>query len=176
MFKFVKLLVTVISAGLVLQMVSGTAMASKKQIFGLHESVYVADFDIDLEAKLDTGAYTSSISATHIEEYEHDGEDWVRFKLAFKGAPKKVFSMPIARTSKVKRRADDYDPKKEKTYTARPVIELEVTLGDETKTIEVSLADRTRFKYPFLFGAKALREFHAVVDPSIRFTVDTTED
>ncbi|WP_308700608.1 RimK/LysX family protein, partial [Pseudomonas ceruminis] len=52
----------------------------------------------------------------------------------------------------------------------RPVVDLELCLGDEKRTVEVNLVDRSSFNYPLLVGAKALREFKAAVNPAKRFT------
>ena len=43
---------------------------------------------------------------------------------------------PLARISKIKRRAGDFDPEEGKTYTARPVIELQVCMGKALRTID----------------------------------------
>lgn len=76
---------------------------------------------------------------------------------------------PLARISKIKRRAGDFDPEEEKTYTARPVIELDLCMGKVKRTIEVNLTDRTAFQYPLLIGSDALTRFGALVDPSRTF-------
>lgn len=172
MLRVVKLIVYLLSSGVLLQITSGMSHAVEKEVFGLHEHIYIAEFDVGMEAKLDTGATTSSLSAIDIHEFKQDGDDWVKFKLAFDKAPNKTFELPVTRISKIKRRAGDFDPKTSKTYSSRPVVKLKVTMGSKTEMIEVSLTDRTRFKYPFLVGSKALRKFDAVVDPSIRFTVN----
>ncbi|HLR14117.1 MAG TPA: ATP-dependent zinc protease [Burkholderiaceae bacterium] len=151
-------------------MFANHASASDKNIYGLHEYVGIAQAGIVLEAKLDTGATTSSLSATKIELFEKDDEQWVRFQLAIEDAPDKTFELPTVRSSRVKRRAEDYDPEDEKSYVKRPVVEMDVSLGDSTETIEVNLADRSRFKYPFLLGASAMKQFKVVVDPSESFT------
>ena len=62
-----------------------------------------------------------------------------------------------------------YDPEEEKTYTARPVIELDLCMGKVKRTIEVNLTDRTAFQYPLLIGSDALTRFGALVDPSRTF-------
>lgn len=176
MFRVAKIIIYLLSSGFLLQMTSGISYADEKEIFGLHEYVYFEKFDISIEAKLDTGATTSSISAIDIEEFERDDDDWVRFRLAFDDAPDETYELPVVRISKIKRRSDDINSETEKSYSTRPVVELEVTMGNQTKEIEVSLTDRRRFKYPFLVGSKALRKFDAVVDPSIRFTSEKPTD
>ena len=56
--------------------------------------------------------------------------------------------------------------------TKRPVVDLELCLGNVKRTVEVNLTDRSSFNYPLLIGAKALREFGAAVNPARRFTAD----
>lgn len=141
-----------------------------KQIFGLHEQVYLSDLGIGLKAKLDTGATTSSLSARNIQRFKRDGEPWVRFQLAFDTAPKQVYELPIARVSRIKRRADDFDPEEEKPYSARPVINLTVHIGNRQQQIEVNLTDRSAFKYPFLLGARGLKSLGGIVDPGLSMT------
>lgn len=170
LLRVVKIIVYLISSGILLQITSGLSYANEKEIFGLHEYIYIANFDVNLKAKLDTGASTSSISAVDIKEFKRDGDDWVSFQLAFDDAPDEIYKLPVTRISKIKRRAGDINSATEKSYSSRPVVELEVTMGNKTEMIEVSLTDRTRFKYPFLVGSKALKKFSAVVDPSMRFT------
>lgn len=171
MLRVVKLIVYLLGSGVLLNAAGATANVSSKQILGLHEYVHIAEFDISLKAKLDTGATTSSLSATDIKEFERDGEDWVSFRLAFKEATDKTYELPVSRISKIKHRAGEKIIHNKK-YSSRPVVDLKVTMGDETHTIEVNLADRTRFKYPFLVGSKALKKFNAIVDPAVSFTAN----
>ncbi len=54
----------------------------------------------------------------------------------------------------------------------RPVVELEMCLGNVKRSVEVNLTNRSSFNYPLLIGAKALREFGAAVNPARRYTAD----
>jgi len=143
--------------------------AADNTIYGLNEYVGLPDFGLEVEAKLDTGAQTASLSARDIERFKRNGKSWVRFYLALDDAHAHPSERPLARISKIKRRAGDYDPEEEKTYTARPVIELDLCMGKAKRTIEVNLTDRTAFQYPLLIGSDALTRFGALVDPSRTF-------
>jgi len=143
--------------------------ASNKTIYGLNENVGLPDFNLEVEAKLDTGAQTASLSARDITRFKRKGESWVRFYLAVDSAHAHPIERPLARISKIKRRAGDFDPEEEKTYTARPVIELDLCMGKAKRTIEMNLTDRTAFQYPLLIGSDALTRFGALVDPSRTF-------
>lgn len=143
---------------------------AEKNIYGLNEQIQVLDLDLKLEAKLDTGAKTASLSARDIEQFKRDGKDWVRFRLAIDGVDRdEVFEHPVSRISRIKRRAGDYDAENEKSYTARPVISLELCMGERQRAVEVNLTDRSSFQYPFLIGSDALVIFDALVDPSLTF-------
>lgn len=144
-----------------------TGLALEKSVYGLNEHVALPDFNIEVIAKLDTGAQTASLSARDIERFKRDGKTWVRFYLALDEAHTHPIERPLARISKIKRRAGDFDPEEEKTYTPRPVIELDLCMGKTRRTIEVNLTDRSAFQYPLLIGSDALTRFGALVDPSL---------
>jgi hypothetical protein len=147
------------------------AMANQPQIYGLHEQVALQELDLELPAKLDTGAETASLSAKNIELFKRDGGEWVRFQLGLdntKSAP--VIEKPLARMSYIKRRADDRQPGDKQLYTARPVVEMDICVGDELKNIEVNLTDRSAFEFPLLIGSSALKEFNAAVSPGIKYS------
>ncbi|KAF1051711.1 MAG: hypothetical protein GAK43_02278 [Stenotrophomonas maltophilia] len=149
------------------------AQAAEPTLYGRYEWVGLPELDHSLQAKMDTGAYTSSLSAKDIQLFERDGEQWVRFRLATADAGDSVYEHKLARISKIKNRADDREDDEESRETGlsqRPVIEMAVCLGGDQQTIEVNLTDRSHFNYPFLMGAKGLRKFHAAVDPSERFS------
>lgn len=145
------------------------AQANEKVIYGLNEHVALPEFGLELPAKLDTGAQTASLSARDIERFERKGKTWVRFYLAIDEAHDRPIELPLQRVSKIKRRAGDFDPEEEKTYTPRPVVELDVCMGKAKRSIEVNLTDRSAFQYPLLIGSDALSRFQALVDPSLKY-------
>ena len=106
------------------------------------------------------------------ETFTRDGEDWVRFRLSGKDVSNKVYEHKVARISKIKNRADEDEDGEETSVAKRPVVDLEMCLGNVKRTVEVNLTDRSSFNYPLLIGAKALREFGAAVNPARRYTAD----
>ncbi|WP_070412677.1 ATP-dependent zinc protease [Pseudomonas lundensis] len=150
-------------------------MAAEPTLYGRYEYIKLPEIGETLQAKMDTGALTASLSAKHIETFTRDGEPWVRFQLATKGASDKVYEHKVARISKIKSRADEDDDKEEPASAKRPVVDLEMCLGNVKRTVEVNLTDRSSFNYPLLIGAKALREFGAAVNPARRYTADKPE-
>lgn len=149
-------------------------MAAEPTLYGRYEYIKLPEIGETLKAKMDTGALTASLSAKNIETFTRDGDEWVRFQLATDGASKKVYEHKVARISKIKSRADE-DDKEEPTSAKRPVVDLEMCLGNVRRTVEVNLTDRSSFNYPLLIGAKALREFGAAVNPARRYTADKPE-
>lgn len=146
---------------------SGLALAAEKRIVGLNERLYIAEIDLELNAKLDTGAQTSSLSAHDIKHFDKDGEPWVRFRLAIKDAPEHSYELPLARVSRIKRRSSGGD--EDTSSIKRPVVTMTVSMGTQQHAIEVNLADRSRFEFPMLMGASALQQFSAIVDPSVEY-------
>lgn len=146
-----------------------TLPAGEKTVYGLNEYALVVDINTEVAAKLDTGAKTASLSARDIQRFKRDGEPWVRFYLAIDDAHQHPIEKPLSRISKIKRRSGDIDPDESKSYTARPVIELDICMGRTLQSVEVNLTDRSAFQYPLLIGSEALKRFSALVDPSLKF-------
>ncbi|KFF46396.1 MULTISPECIES: ATP-dependent zinc protease family protein [Pseudomonas] len=142
---------------------------AEKTVYGLNEYAKLDGIDLEVAAKLDTGAKTASLSARDIKRFKRNGETWVRFYLAIDTAHSHPIELPLARVSKIKRRAGDYDPDEDKNYTARPVVALDICMGTALRSIEVNLTDRSSFQYPLLIGSEALKRFDALVDPSLKY-------
>ena len=147
----------------------GLSLGAEKTVYGLNEYAELSGINLQVAAKLDTGAKTASLSARDIKRFKRDGESWVRFYLAIDDAHSHPIERPLARVSKIKRRSGDYDPESDKNYTLRPVISLEICMGKALRTIEVNLTDRSAFQYPLLIGSEALKRFDALVDPSLKY-------
>jgi len=135
-----------------------------KSIFGWVERVLVGTSRLEMTAKLDTGAETSSLHATRIRRYRKSGKSWIQFTVAERTSGRRlVFRRPLARTVRIK----EHDGSNQK----RPVVEVEVCLGAHLRRVEVSLVDRSEFEHPVLLG----RNFLAggfVVDPELARTVE----
>ena len=81
-----------------------------------------------------------------------------------------MYEHKVSRISKIKGRADEEEEGDAPEISKRPVVDLELCLGDVKRTVEVNLVDRSSFNYPLLVGSKALREFKAAVNPAKKFT------
>ncbi len=141
-------------------------------VFGRVEYVQLASHDELLKAKLDTGAKLSSLSATNMEPFKKDGEDWLRYDLIDKKTNSKLhFVRRVLRYSTVKNRAgQNADGGDGKLTQQRPVVAMRVCLLNQSERIEVSLVDRSDFLYPLLLGRDAIIEFDGMVDPDTKFT------
>ncbi|MDX5432969.1 MAG: RimK/LysX family protein, partial [Halomonas sp.] len=52
-----------------------------KTVFGWVEKSTLEPWGVEVKAKLDSGALTSSLDARDIEIFDNEGEEWVRFRL-----------------------------------------------------------------------------------------------
>lgn len=136
-------------------------------IYGLTEQVYVPALGIYLPAKIDTGAESASLSATHIERFKRGNENWVRFKLAVAGLPDTEFELPRSHNVRILRRASDFANDEDKGYSRRAVVELVLCVGDRKALLNVNLADRRRFSQPMLLGQDGLKALAALVDVNV---------
>lgn len=115
----------------------------------------------NLRAKIDTGARTSALHATDIEEFDRDGEHWVRFHTRFDDD---------AHDTDVECRIHD---RREITNTSgvpevRIVIRTKFRIAGRLWTIDLSLAERTEMKFRMIVGRTALRRHKIVVHPGKR--------
>lgn len=132
-------------------------------ILGSVEHVTIDAVKKTLDARVDTGAATSSINAADIEEFERNGQKWVRFHLADDEGDAKAnwIEAPIERRVKIKQ-ASSEDPEH------RFVVKLWVTVGDIHEKTEFTLADRSQMSHPVLLGREFIRDI-ALVDVSRKY-------
>lgn len=130
-------------------------------IIGRIESVDLPEWNIrDIEAKIDTGAYTSSLHCHHIEEFIKNDIPWIRFNLLdpeHAAYNDKLIELPIFDTREVKS-SNGYKE-------LRFFIKTEIGMFNKTFKIELSLTDRSEMKYPLLIGRKFIHK-KFVVDVS----------
>ncbi|MGM0785171.1 MAG: ATP-dependent zinc protease [Pseudomonadota bacterium] len=122
------------------------------KVFGWVEKATLEPWGVEVKAKLDSGALTSSLDARDIERFDKEGERWVRFRLELEDeASGETFSKTLERP--VYRRlkligAGGSD--------RRPVVLLEVCLGDTVYEEQFSLRDRGGMNYPMLLGRRTI--------------------
>lgn len=139
-----------------------------KEIIGAIEWLYMDPPGNHYRARVDSGAETSSLSASDIVEFERDGDDWVRFTFEHDSSEEAVnLELPIKRTVLVRQVSAD-EPER------RFVVEIDIRLGQQLQATEFTLTDRSRMTYPVLLGRAFLMDLY-VVDVSRSFTHDKYE-
>ncbi|HDZ45479.1 hypothetical protein LCGC14_0194080 [marine sediment metagenome] len=131
---------------------TSTASAEEDQVFGWVENATLQPWGITVKAKLDSGALTSSLDARDIELFEQDDEQWVRFRLKLEDQGSgEVFSDEIERPlyrEQAVRGAGGRDE--------RPVVLMELCMGDTIYEEQFSLRDREEMLYPLLLGRRTI--------------------
>ena len=146
------LLVFVLSSGAA----SGCfADTGERQVVGWLERVALTDHGAIFEAKVDTGADTSSVHAENIRHFLRDDRQWVEFTLHDRAGRSYTLQRPLERTARIK--------KKTRGSQERPVVILKVCVGKQRRSVEVNLSQRAHFRFPVLLGRNFLSG-HYVVD------------
>ncbi len=142
-------------------------------ILGRYEHVTIDELgNTQIKAKLDTGAYTASLNASDIEYFKKGDDDWVRFTPVIDEVRLATLELPLEKISKIKPRVEEGEDQDDIVASKRPVVKMKVCLAGQWKTIDVNLTNRDHFNYPLLLGAKALRQYKALVDAGREYTAD----
>ncbi|MCK6453930.1 MAG: RimK/LysX family protein [Alphaproteobacteria bacterium] len=118
---------------------------------------------LTLEAKLDTGAQTSSLGAANLRVFEREGRQWSTFDIVGNAGQAHRFERQVVRITRVKRQGDEPQP--------RPVVRLGLCLAGVYQEGEFTIADRSGFDFPVLVGRNLLRHRFAV-DPARKHVGD----
>lgn len=137
------------------------APAKNQIILGAIEKVTIDAINQSFDARIDTGATTSSLNAVDIEMFERDGKDWVRFHLS---DPEQAATelnwveAPVVRYVRIRQSTNDETER-------RAVVELWVKVGAIKEKAQFTLADRSHMSHPVLLGREFIRDI-ALVDVS----------
>jgi hypothetical protein len=135
----------------------GAADQQELKILGWVEYARLPELDVELKAKLDSGAETSSLDAHIIKKFRKDGKRWVRFALTDpKTGEEHVLVRERVRTIGVVQHEGENQ--------VRPTVMMQMCIADRLLDVEVSLIDRSEFSYRVLLGRRALKSF-ALIDP-----------
>ena len=134
-------------------------------IIGWRERIALPELGVaEMHAKIDTGARTTALHATHIRIFQRDGEQWVRFHIPHAASvhardceARLVDRRAVKNTSGV--------PEE------RHVIETLLQMGGRRWHIEVSLTDRAEMVMPIILGRTAIRRHRILVDPGKSFLI-----
>jgi len=138
----------------------------KKLVIGEAEDVYFPALDLVLEARIDTGATTTSVDARNIVSFERDGKKWVRFEMLKKDGTVIKVKRPEIKKITVKRHGEKGQE--------RHVVNMRLNISDLSYYIEVSLTDRSKYKLPVLVGRNFLKG-NIIVDVSLKHTKAPTK-
>ena len=125
-------------------------------VIGGVETVSLPELGIIADARIDTGATTSSLDARDITIFDRDGSEWVKFNVQVDGE-EKPFEYQVKRFVKIKN--------KELGDQRRAVVALRVVIGEIEERVEFSLVDRANFEFQVLIGRNLLKDY-AIVDVS----------
>ncbi|MGF1724105.1 ATP-dependent zinc protease family protein [Photobacterium nomapromontoriensis] len=150
---------------------SDPRVAHGKVILGEEEWIWLDAVKSSFKARVDTGATTSSLSATDIQVFEREGKEWARFHLSHTSgetpADAAIIEAPVVRWVKIRQVSTDVP-------TRRPVIEAWVKLGQLHEKTQFTLADRTQMTYPVLLGREFFKDI-ALVDVGKKFVQGVNE-
>jgi hypothetical protein len=124
------------------------------QTIGRTERADIPEWELfDLKAKIDTGAYTSSLHCHHIEQKEKDGRTMVCFNLldpSHEIYNEKLFEWPVHKSKKVK--------SSNGVSEERIIVKTTLRLAGRAFNAELSLTDRSEMRHPLLIGRKFLKK------------------
>jgi len=139
-----------------------------RTLLGRIEKVYMDPPGMEFNARIDTGAQTSSLNAIDIVEFERDGKPHVRFN---------VINPKTGEKTEITRRLRRYARVKElnnKESQNRPVVRMRVVIADIDEQINFTLVNRSNLKHQVLIGRNFLRDL-AIVDVSKKYTTARNE-
>lgn len=125
-------------------------------IIGSEIKVIFPEFEnLHIAAKVDTGAYSGSLSCQDTYIKEEDGLQKLFFKPT---GTDKFYSRNTYHVIAVK----SSNGQKEQRYS----ILTKVTIQGETYPIRITLANRANMKYPVLIGRRFLKSHKFIIDPA----------
>lgn len=132
-------------------------------VVGQVENVHVETLKLKIKAKIDSGAFFTSINALDMKKFERDGKKWARFALLHPQTGEKVYyELPVIRYKVIKQLSGKYQE--------RPVVLLTLRLGNITEPVEATLSDRSGYLYQLLIGRNFM-ENRTMIDVGKSFLV-----
>lgn len=136
------------------------------RVLGWVEKAMILPGHLVMNAKMDTGALTSSLDAKGLTPFQRDGKDWVRFDVETQDDNDKVTSQSFEREivrEVTLRGAGGKDD--------RPVVLMKICIGDQIYEEQFTLRDRGEMKYPLLIGRRTIQHL-GLIDVTRQFTVE----
>lgn len=141
---------------------------SDKLLVGSVEEIRLTPPGVEIKARIDTGANSSSLNATDLVYFERDGEDWVRFNLIVTDEDSYLLEREVRRFVRVYSQSDTSGDR-------RPVVRMRVELGNIRGNFEFNLSDRRHLEHPVILGRNLLVDL-VVVDVSEEYMNPLDED
>jgi hypothetical protein len=133
-----------------------------KEVIGRREIIDLPLLNLfKIDAKIDTGAYTSAIHCHDIKVVKSDEGAMVHFKIldpSHADYNHKEFILPVFDERRIKNSFGQVQK--------RVIIKTTMCMFGKEFPVELSLADRSRLEYPILIGRKVLKN---------RFIVDVSK-
>ncbi|EJL6385643.1 ATP-dependent zinc protease [Vibrio parahaemolyticus] len=134
---------------------------TQKMIIGNAEAICLPELGIThLEARIDTGAQTSSLHVDNIDCFEKDGQSYVAFDLH-----PDVYHLEQVVRCTAKLKANRKVKSSNGTFEHRCVITTMLRLGDQEWPIDITLTNREKMTYMMLLGRQGMAD-KVLVDPS----------
>jgi len=123
-------------------------LLKEKVLIGRVEWGYLPDLKVKYKARIDTGAKTTSIHATNIEEVQKDGTLYVKFQILDPEGK----SIELVREVDTTQRVANANG----TVMKRYAIKEKIKMGGIEKEILINLNDRSDMEYKLLIGRNLL--------------------
>lgn len=123
-----------------------------KVIVGEVEKFLLVGPELVYDARIDSGAETSSLDARNITRFERDGNNWVRFDVPVPESDDLItVEREISRRVKIIQSTTDESER-------RVVVELQFMIGNHRQQAEFTLTNREHLSHRVLVGRNILRD------------------
>ena len=134
-----------------------------KLLIGEIEKVTLIKEKVDMKARIDSGAVTSSIGVYNLKNFERDGDKWVRFNLN-NDEKAQTYEYPVYDTVTIKQTSELSEERIE--------IKIDIKVGSSTYKNQVfNLTDRSHLDFQLLIGRSFLRD-RAIIDVGSKFLLE----
>lgn len=152
-------------ASLVFAVLANPAMARELKTVGWIEEIGLTDIGAVVEAKMDTGAVTSSIDSEIIDIRKTGKKtktatgETVVFSVRLGDGSAKTFEREVRRYVRIKLKGGG--------FVRRPVITMNFCIAGRQVEEEVNLANRENFIYPVLVGRNMMAHADLAINPAV---------